>query len=93
MPITRKFRFEDREIWKLSIEIGDALFDIADSLEAKNCFASPSNFVEPGLVSQITLQKDRVRPPTENSINFSMMPEDPFTNAQILLSFYNDEIT
>ncbi|WP_229254049.1 four helix bundle protein [Dyadobacter sp. NIV53] len=38
MPITRKFRFEDLEIWKLSVEIGDALFDVADSLEARKLF-------------------------------------------------------
>ena len=38
MSITRKFRFEDLEIWKLSVEIGDALFDIADSLEARKLF-------------------------------------------------------
>ena len=28
-----KFRFQDLEIWKKSIEIGDILFDIADKLE------------------------------------------------------------
>lgn len=38
MHIPRKFRFEDLEIWKISIEIGDSLFDISDSLEAKKLF-------------------------------------------------------
>lgn len=33
-----KFRFEDMEIWKLSIEIGDQLFDIADELHEKKKF-------------------------------------------------------
>ena len=28
-----KFRFQDLEIWKLSIEISDELFDVADDLE------------------------------------------------------------
>jgi len=28
-----KFRFQDLQIWKESIEIGDILFDIADKLE------------------------------------------------------------
>jgi hypothetical protein len=28
-----RFRFQDLEIWKESIEIGDILFDIADKLE------------------------------------------------------------
>ena len=30
-----KFRFEDLDIWKRSIEIGDGLFDIADDLQKK----------------------------------------------------------
>ncbi|AYQ35409.1 four helix bundle protein [Runella sp. SP2] len=33
--IERKFRFEDLEIWKIAIEIGDELYDIADRLEEK----------------------------------------------------------
>ncbi len=36
--LNRKFRFEDLDIWKLSIEIGDNLFDIADALELKKLF-------------------------------------------------------
>jgi four helix bundle protein len=33
-----KFRFQDLKIWQLAIEIADALFDIADELEAKKLF-------------------------------------------------------
>ena len=33
-----KFRFQDFEIWKEAIEIGDILFDIADRLEEKKLF-------------------------------------------------------
>jgi len=33
-----KFRFQDLEIWKESIEIGNSLFDIADALEEKKLF-------------------------------------------------------
>ena len=33
-----KFRFHDLEVWQLAIEIGDALFDIADLLEAKKLY-------------------------------------------------------
>jgi four helix bundle protein len=32
------FRFENLEIWKMSIEIGDELFDIANMLEEKKLF-------------------------------------------------------
>lgn len=38
MSIARKFRFEDLEIWKLSVEVGDQLFDIADTLETLKLF-------------------------------------------------------
>lgn len=33
-----RFRFESLEIWKMAIDIGDTLFDIADNLEAKKLF-------------------------------------------------------
>lgn len=33
-----KFRFQDMEIWKLAIEIGDELLDIADELEKKHLY-------------------------------------------------------
>lgn len=33
-----KFRFQDLEIWQLSIEIADELFDIADDLEKRKLF-------------------------------------------------------
>ena len=32
------FRFQDLEIWKKAIEIGNKLFDIADELERKRLF-------------------------------------------------------
>lgn len=33
-----KFRFQDLEIWKMAIELGDRLFDIADMLEQKHLY-------------------------------------------------------
>ena len=33
-----KFRFQDLQIWQMSIEIGDELFDIADELEKKKLY-------------------------------------------------------
>jgi four helix bundle protein len=33
-----KFRFQDLDIWKQSIEIADELFDIADTLEKNRLF-------------------------------------------------------
>jgi four helix bundle protein len=33
-----KFRFQDLKIWQVSIDIADALFDIADELENRKLF-------------------------------------------------------
>jgi len=35
---SKLFRFQDLEIWKKAIEIGDNLFDIADDLEKKKLY-------------------------------------------------------
>ena len=35
---TAKFRFQDLEIWKEAIEIGNLLFDVADRLEERKLF-------------------------------------------------------
>ncbi len=37
-PSKRKFRFEDLEIWKSAIEVGDHLFNISDVLEGRKLF-------------------------------------------------------
>jgi four helix bundle protein len=34
----RGFRFENLEIWQISIQVGDALFDIADNLEERKLY-------------------------------------------------------
>lgn len=41
--LLRKFRFEDLEIWKMAIDIGNKLFDLADHLENRKLF----RFAEP----------------------------------------------
>ncbi|OGP64299.1 MAG: four helix bundle protein [Deltaproteobacteria bacterium RBG_16_42_7] len=33
-----KFRFQDMEIWKEAVEIGNVLYDVADKLEEKKLF-------------------------------------------------------
>lgn len=33
-----QFRFQDLEIWKLAIELGDRLFDIAEELERRHLY-------------------------------------------------------
>lgn len=38
IPLKRKFRFEDLEIWQSAIEVSDHLFNISDDLENKKLF-------------------------------------------------------
>jgi four helix bundle protein len=44
-----KFRFQDLEIWKLSIEIGDKLFNIADLLEKRKLYRFAEQLRSAGL--------------------------------------------
>ena len=41
-----KFRFEDLEIWKVAIDIGDELFDISEQLDKNGFIVLLSNFGE-----------------------------------------------
>ena len=61
-----KFRFQDLKIWQLAIEIADALFDIADELEKKNCLGSLSNSGLRECRCQIILLKDLVHTQKKN---------------------------
>lgn len=38
MTSAKLFRFQDLEIWKKAVEIGDRLFDIADELEKRKLY-------------------------------------------------------
>jgi four helix bundle protein len=51
----RKFRFEDLEIWKEAIQIGNMFFDIADDLESKKLwrFADQCRGVGMGMTNNI----------------------------------------
>ena len=44
-----RFRFQNLEIWKLSIEIANELFDIADELELRKLYRIAEQFSESGL--------------------------------------------
>lgn len=61
-----KFRFQDLKIWQLAIEIADALFDIADDLEGKNCSGLLSNSEAQQCQCPIILPRDLVHHQKEN---------------------------
>jgi hypothetical protein len=42
-----KFRFEDLQMWKIAMDIGDKLFDIADALELKKTYRFAEQLREP----------------------------------------------
>lgn len=44
-----KFRFEDLDIWKMAIEIGEIVFDIANELEDRKLFGFADQLREAGM--------------------------------------------
>jgi len=84
--VNTKFRFQDLEIWQESIEIGNALFEIADKLEEKKLFRfaeqlrgagmSMSNNIAEGSGSSSKLE-------FKNFLNISK--RSTFENANILI--------
>ena len=52
-----KFRFQDLEIWQLTIQIADELFDVADELEKRRLYRFAEQLRAAGMSMSIILQK------------------------------------
>jgi four helix bundle protein len=88
-----KFRFEDLDIWKMAINIGDKLFDIADELEQKKLYRfaeqlrgagmSMSNNIAEGSGSY---SKQEFR----QFLNFAR--RSTFENANVIFILYNRKL-
>lgn len=81
-----KFRFQDLEIWKEAIEIGDILFDIADELEEKRLF----RFAEQLRASGMSMSNNIAEGAGSNSkIEFrnflNIAKRSTFENANIII--------
>jgi four helix bundle protein len=81
-----KFRFQDLEIWKEAIEIGDALFGIADELEEKKLFRFAEQLRGAGMSMSNNIAEGSGSNSKAEFRNFlNMAKRSAFENANILI--------
>ncbi len=81
-----KFRFQDLEIWKDAIEIGNILFDIADKLEEKKLFRFAEQLRRAGMSTSNNIAEglgSHSRAEFRNFLNIAK--RSTFENANILI--------
>ena len=81
-----KFRFQDFEIWKEAIEIGNILFDIADELENKKLFRFAEQLRGAGMsMSNNIAEGSGSNSKTEFRNYLNIAKRSTFENANILI--------
>jgi four helix bundle protein len=81
-----KFRFQDLEIWKESIDIGDILFNIADILEGKKLFRFAEQIRGAGMsMSNNIAEGSGSNSKTEFRNFLNIAKRSTFENANILI--------
>jgi four helix bundle protein len=88
-----KFRFQDLDIWRVAIDIGNQLFDIADSLEAKKLFRFAEQLRGAALsISNNIAEGSGSRSKKEFSQFLNYARRSVFENANILLVLQSREL-
>ena len=81
-----RFRFQDLEIWKEAIEIGNILFDIADSLEEKKLFRFAEQLRSAGMSMSNNIAEGSGSNSKTDFKNFlNIAKRSTFENANILI--------
>jgi four helix bundle protein len=81
-----KFRFQDLEIWKEAIEIGNILFDIADKLEEKKLFRFAEQLRSAGMSISNNIAEGSGSSSKAEFRNFlNIAKRSTFENANILI--------
>ncbi len=81
-----KFRFQDLEIWKESIEIGMILFDIADKLEEMKLFRFAEQLRSAGMSMSNNIAEGSGSSSKADFRNFlNMAKRSTFENANIVI--------
>ena len=81
-----KFRFQDLEIWQLSIEIANKLFDIADDLESKKFFRFAEQLRAAGMSVSNNIAEGSGSDSKKDFANFlNMAKRSTFENANIVI--------
>ncbi len=81
-----KFRFQDLEIWREAIEIGNILFDIADELEEKKLFRFAEQLRSAGMSISNNIAEGSGSSSKAEFRNFlNIAKRSTFENANILI--------
>ncbi len=81
-----KFRFQDLEIWKEAIEIGNMLFDVADEIEAKKLFRFAEQLRSAGMSMSNNIAEGSGSNSKMEFRNFlNIAKRSTFENANILI--------
>ena len=81
-----KFRFQDLEIWELSIDIAEELFDIAEDLEEKRLYGFAEQLRGAGMsMSNNILEGSGSNSKKEFSQFLNIARRSTFENANILI--------
>jgi len=88
-----KFRFQDLEIWKEAIEIGNILFDIADELEEKKLFRFAEQLRSAGMSISNNIAEGSGSHSKAEFRNFlNIAKRSAFENANILIVLHKREV-
>jgi four helix bundle protein len=81
-----KFRFQDLEIWKVAIEIGDELFDISDKLDKKRLYRFAEQLRGAGMSMSNNIAEGSGSSSKKEFIQFlNIARRSTFENANILI--------
>ena len=81
-----KFRFQDLDIWKEAIEIGDKLFEIANTLEAKKLYRFADQLRGAGMSMSNNIAEGSGSNSKKDFIQFlNIARRSTFENANILI--------
>jgi four helix bundle protein len=91
MPISPQkplFRFQDLEIWKLAVEIGNKLFDIAERLDKKKLYRFAEQLRGAGLSMSNNVAEGSGSTSAKEFIQFlNIARRSTFENANMILIF------
>jgi len=88
-----RFRFQDLEIWKMSIEIADELFDVADELEKRRLYRFAEQLRASGMsMSNNIAEGSGSASDKEFSRYLDIAKKSTFENANILIILHRRKI-
>lgn len=88
-----KFRFYDLEIWKMAIELGDRLFDIADMLEQKHLYKFAEQVRSAGMSMSNNIAEGSGCPSDKEFARFlDIARRSTFENANIVIILFRRKL-